>query len=158
MVRLSLFFLFWHTLNISNGTLEYTGTANVSTKSNGNNKLIERTFLIGSIIAAIAAVMLGSQLYDYYLEKTYPKSDLYGRWVEQDVAFYAANEFVLNGAGVSVDGGVVATQFYWDGTYLKFNVGGKEHRFQALNEAFSEMKQISEPNYQPIYRVREIQK
>ena len=103
--------------------------------------------------------MLGSQLYDYCLVKTFPKSELYGRWVEQDVAIYAANEFVLNGDGVSIGGGgVVATQFHWDGTYLKFNVGGKEHRFQAHNEAFTEMKQISESNYQPIYRIREIQK
>ena len=87
-------------------------------------KLIERLIIVGAIVASIAAVMLGSKLYDYYLSVTYPKSNLYGTWVEQNVASYAASEFVLGPTGVTIDGGnddaladvdINAVVFRWDG-------------------------------------------
>ncbi|MFM2589082.1 DUF2850 domain-containing protein [Vibrio sp. TBV020] len=124
----------------------------------GKKKLVERTFIVGALIAAITAVMLGGQLYDHYLSVTYPKSNVYGTWVEQDVASYAASEFVLSPTGVTIDGGIVATQYHWDGTYLEYSVGEEVRRFMVLNEKFTEMRQISEPHYQPVFRVREIQK
>lgn len=121
-------------------------------------KLIERIIIIGAIVVSIATVMLGSQLYRYYLSVTYPKSNLYGTWVEQDVASYAASEFVLGPNGVTINGGIVATTYRWDGTYFEYSVGDVERRFLILNEAFTEMRLISQPHYQPVFRVREIQK
>ncbi len=109
--------------------------------------------LIGAVIAAICAVLMANSLYSIYLEKTYPKSELYGTWVEQNVASYAADEFVLSPSGVSIDGGVVDTKYRWNGVHLEYRLGDKERKFKALNEQFTELQLISEPSYQPIYRL-----
>ncbi|TFH91389.1 DUF2850 domain-containing protein [Vibrio ouci] len=121
-------------------------------------KLIERVIIVGAIVASIMAVMLGSKLYDYYLSVTYPKSSLYGTWVEQNVASYAASEFVLGPTGVTINGGNVATSYSWDGTYLEYSVGDEKRRFIILNEASTEMRLISQPHYQAVFHVRESQK
>lgn len=123
-----------------------------------SKKWVERSILIGAIIVGIAAVMLSTQLYQYYLAATYPKSNVYGTWVEQNVAGYAASEFVLGPSGVSINGGIVDTQYEWDGTHLEFRVGDEVRRFRTLNETFTEMRQVSEPHYQPVFRVRKSQK
>lgn len=70
--------------------------------------------MLGAIIAAVAAIMMTSSLYQFYLAKTYPKSNVYGTWVEQNVASYAAEEFVVSSAGISINGGIVDTQYSWD--------------------------------------------
>ncbi|KGY12499.1 hypothetical protein NM22_09990 [Vibrio tubiashii] len=118
-----------------------------------SKKIFERVVLIGAVIAAICAVLMANSLYSIYLEKTYPKSELYGTWVEQNVASYAADEFVLSPSGVSIDGGVVDTKYRWNGVHLEYRLGDKERKFKALNEQFTELQLISEPSYQPIYRL-----
>jgi hypothetical protein len=127
----------------------------VTSVSKGKKKFIERGILLLSIAAAVGAVMLASTLYDYYLEKKYPNSSLYGTWTEQDVATYAAEEIVLTPSGVAINGGIVDTRYSWNGTYLEFQVGNKTRRFKVLNEELTEIQLISEPHYQPVYRLSE---
>ena len=121
----------------------------------GKKKFLERAIVLGAIIAAVAAVMMTSSLYQFYLAKTYPKSNVYGTWVEQNVASYAAEEFVVSSAGISINGGIVDTQYSWDGSHLEYRLGDKVRKFKALNEEFTELQLVSEPNYQPIYRLSE---
>jgi hypothetical protein len=120
-----------------------------------SKKIFERVVLIGAVIAAICAVLLANSLYGIYIEKTYPKSAIYGIWVEQNVASYAAEEFVLSAAGVSINGGVVDTKYRWNGVYLEYRLGEKERKFKVLNEQYTELQLISESSYQPIYRLSE---
>ncbi|MCZ4295408.1 DUF2850 domain-containing protein [Vibrio sinaloensis] len=127
----------------------------MSSVSKGKKKLIERAILLLAIVAAVGAVMLANVLYDFYLEKKYPKSNLYGTWTEQNVASYSAEAFVVTPAGVAIDGGVVDTHYSWNGTYLEYQVGDKTRRFKVLNEELTELQLISEPHYQPVYRLSE---
>ncbi|KLN62808.1 MULTISPECIES: DUF2850 domain-containing protein [Vibrio] len=121
----------------------------------GKKKIFERVIVLGALIAAVMAIMMASSLYQLYLEKTYPKSNVYGTWVEQNVASYAAEEFVLSPSGVAINGGIVDTQYSWDGSHLKYRLGNKVRKFKALNEEFTELQLVSEPNYQPVYRLSE---
>lgn len=123
--------------------------------ASGNKKLLERAIIAFAVIAAVGAVMLASRLYDIYLEKTYPKSGVYGTWVEQNVAAYAADEFILSPSGVTIKGRVVNTQYSWDGSFLEYRIGDKERKFRALNQQFTELQLISETHYQPVYRLSE---
>lgn len=116
-------------------------------------KLIERSILFFALIAAVGFVLVANVFYQRYLEQTYPKSDLYGTWVEQDVAGYATEEIVLGRAGVSINGGVVDTDYRFDGTHLEYQFGDETRRYKMLNSEFTEMKLVSEPHYQPIFRL-----
>lgn len=116
-------------------------------------KLVERSILLLSVIVAGAFLIVASMLYDQYLEKTYPKSDLYGTWVEQDVAGYATEKFVLGQAGVSINGGIVDTDYSFNGSYLEYQFGDETRRYKMLNSDFTEMKLVSEPHYQPTFRL-----
>lgn len=121
----------------------------------GKKKSTERVILLLSIVAAVSAVMLVSVLYDFYVEKKYPKSSIYGTWTEQNVASYSAEEFVLTPAGVAIDGGIVDTRYSWNGTFLEYQVGDTTRRYKVLNEELTEIQLISEPHYQPVYRLSE---
>lgn len=118
-------------------------------------KLVERVIVIGALFVAVSALILASQLYDVYLEKAYPKSNIYGTWVEQDVADYSRESFMLSAAGVTVNGGVIDTEFDWDGSYLEYQMGEKTRRFKVLNEQFTQIQLVSQPHYQPVYRLSE---
>jgi hypothetical protein len=118
-------------------------------------KVVERTVLLLALCAAAALIALSVPLYQHYLSITYPKSNVYGTWVEQDVARYSAETFTLGPAGVSIDGGVVDTQYSFDGTYVEYQVGDKERRYLMLNESFTKMKLISQPHYQPVFHLSE---
>lgn len=118
-------------------------------------KLTERVIIIGALFVAISALIVASQLYEVYLEKTYPKSKIYGVWVEQDVADYSRESFMLSAAGVTVNGGVIDTEFEWDGSYLEYQMGENTRRFKVLNEQFTKFQLVSQPYYQPVYRLSE---
>ncbi|MCG9679395.1 DUF2850 domain-containing protein [Vibrio sp. Isolate24] len=122
-------------------------------------KLLERAVLIFAIALAIASIFVAKALYEHYQDIQHPNSMVYGTWVEQGVAPYSADRFVLNETGVVIDGGVVDTRFRFNGTYVEFRVGEIERRYLILNQDFSQMRLISEPRYQPVYSiVRKAQK
>lgn len=117
--------------------------------------MIERSIQLLLIAAVAAVVALSIPLYHYYLSVAFPKSNVYGTWVEKDVALYAAEKFTLGGNGVSINGRVVDTDYSFDGSYVEYRVGDSVRRFQVLNESFTEMKLISQSHYQPVFRLSE---
>ncbi|MEH0666656.1 DUF2850 domain-containing protein [Vibrio scophthalmi] len=127
--------------------------SNIDANGAIKNKLKERSFFLMAAGLALVVALLGTQLYQYYLQVTYPKSFLYGTWIEQNVAGYATDRFVLNENGVVINGRVVDTNFAFDGQFFEYRFGDDTKRFQILNQEFSEMKLISQPHYQPIYRL-----
>lgn len=68
-----------------------------------------------AIVGTVVVCMLYSDLITRTINPPIPKSTIYGRWVEQDVAPYAREEFVLSERGVTVNGSTVATSFEFDG-------------------------------------------
>ncbi|WP_070962536.1 DUF2850 domain-containing protein [Vibrio sonorensis] len=118
-----------------------------------NKKKIERFLLVIAVIISIVAVMAFSLLFKYINKLNYPDQMIYGTWVEQNVAPYAADKFTLTRNGVVVNGGVVATQFLFDGKYFKYQSGEQTRRFLFLNQDMTQMRLISEVNYQPIYHL-----
>ncbi|AIW18009.1 DUF2850 domain-containing protein [Vibrio coralliilyticus] len=118
-------------------------------------KLLERGVLVAAVVLAVAAIFVSKALYDRYQDIKHPNSMVYGTWVEQGVAPYSADSFVLNETGVVIDGGVVNTRYRFNGSYVEFQVGEEKRRYQILNQGFSQMRLISEPHYQPIYQLSE---
>ncbi|MFB9214721.1 DUF2850 domain-containing protein [Vibrio sinaloensis] len=127
----------------------------VDKTSSNKKRVIERTLQLLFLAALAVVIALTIPLYNYYLSVTFPKSNVYGTWVEQNVASYSAEEFVLGPSGVSINGGIVDTEYSFDGAFVEYRVGESVRRFQVLNENFTEMKLISQPHYQPVYRLSE---
>ncbi len=123
--------------------------------SSNKKKIIERSIQLLFIVAFAAVVALSIPLYNYYVSVTFPKSNVYGTWIEKDVAQYSAEEFTLGPNGVSINGGIVDTEYSFDGSYVEYRVGDSVRRFQVLNESFTEMKLISQSHYQPVFRLSE---
>lgn len=83
-----------------------------------------------------------------------PNHLLYGTWIEQDVAHYATDEFVLNANGVSVRGSVVSTSFDFDGRYFEYKAGDQTYRFRMTNSDNTEMVLDSYSHYNPVFRLK----
>lgn len=111
--------------------------------------------MVVAVVLAVASIFVSKALYDRYQDIKHPNSMVYGTWVEQGVAPYSADSFVLNETGVVIDGGVVNTRYRFNGSYVEFQVGEQKRRYQMLNPGFSQMRLISEPHYQPIYQLSE---
>ncbi|WP_146458187.1 DUF2850 domain-containing protein, partial [Vibrio splendidus] len=78
-------------------------------------KIIERCLMILALVGSFAVVSLFGDVITRLQDSVTPNHLLYGIWVEQDVAHYATDEFVLNANGVSMAGSIVATNFEFDG-------------------------------------------
>ncbi|MGX1924274.1 DUF2850 domain-containing protein [Vibrio sp. NH-7] len=123
--------------------------------SSYKKKIVERTIQLLFIAVFAAVVALSIPLYQHYLSVTFPKSSVFGTWIEQDVALYSAEEFTLGPNGVSINGGIVDTAFSFDGQFVEYRVGDSVRRYKMLNESFSEMKLVSQAHYQPVFRLSE---
>ncbi|MDN3610808.1 DUF2850 domain-containing protein [Vibrio ostreicida] len=119
------------------------------------NKIIERGLLMLAVTLVIALLVVSKVLYDIYQDGQHPNSMVYGTWVEQNVAPYSADRFVLGEKGVIIDSGIVDTQFTFNGDHVEFNVGDEKRRYKLLNQQFTEMRMISSLEYQPVYRLLE---
>ncbi|KLV01620.1 hypothetical protein ABT56_21950 [Photobacterium aquae] len=62
------------------------------------------------------------------------RSDIYGVWVEQDVAPYAADSFELRPAGVFVGGRQVSTDYTWNGRELEYRYGNELYRYHLIDQ------------------------
>ncbi|WP_330961785.1 DUF2850 domain-containing protein [Photobacterium sp. 53610] len=58
-----------------------------------------------------------------------PEPSIFGIWVEQDVAPYAADQFELRQDGVYVAGRMVSTRYDWDGSRLSYRMGGETYKY-----------------------------
>ncbi|MGY3570552.1 DUF2850 domain-containing protein [Vibrio paucivorans] len=114
-----------------------------------------------SVLAAIVVVLglmfatFGS-LYDKISQSFWPPQEsVYGTWVEQDVAGYAAQEIIIGAEGIFIQGGVVSTEFVFDGKFLSFTTGEGSFKYEMLNEQYTEMKLATDAYYQPTFRLLE---
>lgn len=116
-------------------------------------KWIERSLMLSAIVGSIVAFMLYGDLIARYINPPIDESIVYGKWIEQDVAPYAREEFVLSSGGVAVNGAIVATEFEFDGDSLSYKVGTKVRKFDFINQQHSEMKLDSNAHYLPVFRI-----
>ncbi|PSW12588.1 DUF2850 domain-containing protein [Photobacterium sanctipauli] len=86
------------------------------------------------IIAGMMTVIAGLGLWfsgklEQPLLQPKPLPDIYGVWIEQEVAPYVADSFELRPAGVFVGGRQVNTKFKWDGSVLEYRVGDDTYSY-----------------------------
>ena len=117
-------------------------------------KIIERCLMVLALVGSFAVVSLYGDVITRLQEAATPNHLLYGTWIEQDVAHYATDEFVLNANGVSVAGSIIATSFEFDGNYFEYKAGDKTYRFRMSNSDNTEMTLDSESHYNPVFRLK----
>jgi len=116
-------------------------------------KWLERSLMLVAIVGTIVVGMLYSDLIIRMINPPIPKSTIYGRWVEQGVAPYAREEFVLSENGVSVNGSTVATSFKFDGKTFSYRIGSSERHFYFLDKQHSKMKLDANAHYLPVFHL-----
>ncbi|WP_158119953.1 DUF2850 domain-containing protein [Vibrio metoecus] len=126
--------------------------AKTESKSKALSK--ERLLLLIAILGSSYVFMLYSNLFGRLQEQWFPKSELYGIWIEQDVAPYAAQKITIGSQGIVLNGRLVTTHFNYDGARLEFTVNGQPYQFEIMLEK-KQMKQRSSANYQPVYQLSE---
>ncbi|MCV5224866.1 DUF2850 domain-containing protein, partial [Escherichia coli] len=78
---------------------------------------------------------------------------MYGRWVEQDVAPYSREEFVLSERGVTVNGSTIATDVEFDGDSFSYKVGSTVRHFDFVGKQHTDMKLDARAHYLPVFRL-----
>ncbi|EGQ8121276.1 DUF2850 domain-containing protein [Vibrio cholerae] len=126
--------------------------AKTESKSKALSK--ERLLLLLAILGTSYVLMLYSNIFGRLQEQWFPKSELYGIWVEQNVAPYAAQKITISTQGIVLNGRLVTTHFNYDGARLEFTVNGQPYQFEIMLEK-KQMKQRSSANYQPVYQLSE---
>ncbi|MCC4818438.1 N-acetylglutamate synthase [Vibrio lentus] len=117
-------------------------------------KIIERSLMALALVGTFAVVSLFGDVINRVQDAATPDHLLYGTWVEQDVAHYATDEFVLNANGVSVGGSVISTNFEFDGNYFEYKAGDKTYRFRMTKADHTEMVLDSDGHYNPVFRLK----
>lgn len=117
-------------------------------------KIIERCLMVLALVGSFAVVSLFGDVITRLQDSVTPNHLLYGTWVEQDVAHYATDEFVLNANGVSMSGSIVATYFEFDGNYFEYKAGDQTYRFRMTNSDNTEMMLDSDSHYNPVFRLK----
>ncbi|MBW3698005.1 DUF2850 domain-containing protein [Vibrio sp. T187] len=135
---------------IANGLYQESEKANTNKK----RKVIERSLMLLALLGTIVALFLFGSLYDRFVQSATPKSMIYGTWVEQKVAHYATDKFVLSEQGVTVNGSVVATDFEFNGKFFEYKAGDVTHRFRMLNQDNTEMMLDSTAHYNPVFKLQ----
>ncbi|MGO1296923.1 MAG: DUF2850 domain-containing protein [Vibrio sp.] len=121
--------------------------------SSQKRKYVERACIV---FALIGTIVVGSGYVYLYLQARHvftSQEQLYGMWVEQDVAPYAASTINIRSGTIMMQGHTVATQFRFNGEVLSFNAGGSEYRYRMLNDDHTQMRLISSANYNPTFRL-----
>ncbi|MGF1760831.1 DUF2850 domain-containing protein [Photobacterium sagamiensis] len=85
-----------------------------------------------------ASLVIGLVKADLF--KSEPVAQIYGTWVEQEVAPYVADRFEIRPAGVFIHGRQVSTHFEWDGSTLKYRLGDDIYLYTYLSESLVRQK------------------
>ncbi|WP_210455505.1 DUF2850 domain-containing protein [Vibrio crassostreae] len=117
-------------------------------------KIIERCLMVLALVGSFTVVSLFGDVLSRVQDAATPDHLIYGTWIEQDVAHYATDEFVLNANGVSVRGSVISTNFDFDGHYFEYKAGEKTYRYRMTNSDNTEMVLDSDSHYNPIFRLK----
>lgn len=115
------------------------------------NKWLEYTLVLLALVGSMAVFGLYKDLFGRYQSHTNPKSAVYGVWLEKDVAPFARDSFELAEDRVLIDNRVVSTRFDLSRSELSFYAGSVEYRYQFLNEAKTEVRQLSPSHYNPVF-------
>ncbi|ENM5925281.1 DUF2850 domain-containing protein [Vibrio mimicus] len=123
-----------------------------SRKNAGLSK--ERLLLLIALLGTVYVFMLYSNIFGRLQDQWFPKSELYGLWIEQNVAPYAAQKIMISSQGVIMNGRLVTTHFEYNGNLLEFMVNDQKYEFDTQLEK-KMMKQHSSSNYQAVYQLSE---
>jgi hypothetical protein len=115
------------------------------------NKWLERALILLALVGTASVVGLYNDLYGRVQDHINPKAQVFGVWVEKDVAPYARASFELGDNKVVINNRVVATSFELSATELWFTVGVTEYRYQFLNRNKTEIRQLSPTHYNPTF-------
>ncbi|BDR12627.1 hypothetical protein VspSTUT11_06030 [Vibrio sp. STUT-A11] len=109
--------------------------------------------MLTTAVGAVIVGMLYSDLFSRYINPSVPKSAIYGKWIEQEVAPYAREVFVVSERGVTINGSTVATDFEFDGHSFSYRFGLSVRRFEFIGQQHTEMKLDANAYYRPIFRL-----
>ncbi|MDE1331015.1 DUF2850 domain-containing protein [Vibrio aestuarianus] len=115
--------------------------------------VIERVLIVLALVGTVAVFSLYSDIFSRISDYLTPKEQVYGIWVEQNVAPYVAKHIELSQQGVMSGGRVLATSFDFDGHYLEYQIGDEHYRYKILNESYSEMTLVSSEHYNPTFQL-----
>lgn len=87
-----------------------------------------------TVIGLIFAASLALGLVKADLFQPEPIAHIYGTWVEQEVAPYAADSFEIRPAGVFINGRQISTHFEWDGSTLEYRLGDEIYLYTYSSE------------------------
>lgn len=87
--------------------------------------------LMGSIVVGALGFLFAQQT-DVF--KEVDESGIYGEWVEQEVAPYAADRFEIRKDGIYINGRRSTTDFDYDGAKLIYTIGAQEFVFKMDDE------------------------
>ncbi|MEJ3631673.1 DUF2850 domain-containing protein [Vibrio vulnificus] len=116
-------------------------------------KALERLLMGIAIVGTVIVLLMYGDLITRLVNPPMPKSMIYGKWIEQDVAPYAREVLILNESGVTVNGSLVTTNFDFDGKYFEYRVGGETRRFRFIGQQYIEMKLDSDAHYLPVFQL-----
>ncbi|EMB51569.1 N-acetylglutamate synthase [Vibrio mimicus] len=114
----------------------------------------ERLLLLIALLGTVYVFMLYSNIFGRLQDQWFPKSELYGLWIEQNVAPYTAQKITISSQGVVMNGRLVTTHFEYNGNLLEFMVNDQKYEFDIQLEK-KIMKQHSSSNYQAVYQLSE---
>ena len=122
-------------------------------KKNNTRKWIERALMFIALVGTLAVIGVYGDLIGRFVYKPVPKSLIYGKWIEQEVAPYAREEFIVSERGIIVQGSTIATDFEFDGKTFSYKVGSKVREFEFVGQNHTEMKLDSNAHYLPVFRL-----
>ncbi len=122
-------------------------------KKTNTRKWIERALMFIALVGTLAVIGVYGDLIGRFVYKPVPKSLIYGKWIEQEVAPYAREEFIVSERGIIVQGSTVATEFEFDGKTFSYKVGSKVREFEFVGQNHTEMKLDSNAHYLPVFRL-----
>ncbi|MGF1908831.1 DUF2850 domain-containing protein [Vibrio kasasachensis] len=115
------------------------------------NRWMEVSVWLGVIVGTYIIIQCAVLLHGKYQQMAHPESLIYGTWMEKDVAHYQADRLLVNQSGIIIEGGVVDTDFQFDGDYLVYQHGNQERRFKFEFENWNEMTLEVDGAYQPVF-------
>lgn len=119
-------------------------------------KYVERLLLAVALVGTVVVIMLYYNVFGHLAARfTPPISDIYGVWIEQDVAPYMAQKIEVQPNYIIIDGRVVSTSYQYNGHSLIFTVAGNSLQYNMLNADKTEMKLVSANRYNPIFQLSE---
>ncbi|PHJ41039.1 DUF2850 domain-containing protein [Vibrio sp. PID17_43] len=128
-------------------------SAQIDAEKSMPRKWLERSIMLIAVVGTIVAFMMYGDVFIRYINPPIAKSKVYGKWVEQEVAPYVREEFVLSERGVTVNGAFVTTGFEFDGDSLRYKVGSTVRRFNFVDQQHTEMKLDANAHYLPVFHL-----